>query len=462
MSEKNFDKKFSSSKFKIFIKRVVFSAHWQKPEMRRKYKSVQKILLMGRPKKYGTAAERVAAKRASDRRSSQKRAAGRYFRLVIPALAGYPADWTWQTPAIGELKSRVVDRIAAHERSRGLVEWCVAVQRHPGTGLPHLDMLLVYAKRVYNASNHYDYAFKHGDLTRYRTINAAILAYNRKQDPRPLGNLVVSRVLDRARVRTDLYEMMRAAMLQRPFKFDGVAWLRDRDLDVEAVRTNVFKTLRAIRLIQSDECNRRLRLKPGIREITADFIRERLTASEFETYQSWQGYQIIVDHLNQIPCWGGRRLHKTRNLLVVGRPDTGKTRLALEVEKHTAVYYKDVSNWFPAYTPDTYGLILWNEFGLRGLKYPKLLNFLEGTKMDLEYKGGSVLKTDNPLIYMTSNLRLSEHILSRFRTPELRAHAARNLSARVTEVVIPGHLDLFLLLKLIAPFQPSDAAAAAS
>ena len=406
---------------------------------------------MTRPRKYATAEQRRAAKTAQTKRSNRRHArlTGRYFRLVIPAISQYGVDWTYDTPAVKLLRSTTVDLLVANERSRGLQEYLVAVERHPGSGKLHLDLMLVYSKTVFNASNRYDYLVKHGDLTRYRTVNAAILDYGRKQDPSPLGNMDAARIVCKARVKTELYSMMERAMLERPFKFDAIEWLADNGLMAAAARTNVYKTIRLVRDLQSRECNRRLTLRPGIRQITAELVRERLTAEELRVYHSWPGYATIVDHLNQRSRWGGSRPHKTPNLLVVGRPNTGKTRLALEVERYTAVYYKDVSCWFPAYRPGVYRMVLWNEFSLKGLAYPKLLNYLEGAKMDLEYKGGSVLRTDNPLVYMTSNMRLDEHICGRFKSASNRTLARRNLAARITEVVIPDGRDLFLLLKLI-------------
>ena len=408
---------------------------------------------MPRPKKYHSEQQRRAAKaaqtRASAIRCKKNNLRGRYFRLVVPALRGYQPDWKWQSERIRELRGHAVDLLTAHERSRGLERYLVAVQRHRGSGLPHLDALLVYSKKVQNCLTHYDYLVKHGDLTRYRTINAAILDYGRKEDPSPLGNLDTGQVVAESRVRTELYTMMQQAMLRDPFTFNAHEWLAVNGLTAAAVRTNVFKTIRMVRQRQQIECSSRLAMHPGICQITSELVRQRLSSSELQAYRSWQGYATIVDHINQISRWGCHRPHKTRNLLIVGRPDTGKTRLALEIQRHTAVYYKDVSNWFPSYRNGVYRMVLWNQFSLRGLAYPKLLNYLEGAKMDLEYKGGSVLRTDNQLVYMTSNMTLQRHICGRFKSADNRALARRNLRARVTEVVIPDGHDLFLLLKLI-------------
>ena len=405
----------------------------------------------GRPKKYHSEVQRLAAIRHTQRISQKKlkRVIGRYFRLVIPALAEYGTDWSYVTPRIVQLREYVVDMLVAREQKRGLSEYLVAVERHPGSRLAHLDILLVYNVKIYNTSKTYDYVLKHGDLTRYRTVNAAILDYGRKQDPTPLGNLNTARVITQSRVKTELYEMMQAAMLKDPFKYQPITWLFNNKLMASAARTNVYKTIRLIKDLQKYECNRRLIERSGFQVITPQLIAQCLTAQQLEMYRSWPGYQVIVDHLNQICQYRCQRPHKMPHLLIVGRPNTGKTRLALEIERCTAVYYKGVSNWFPAYRPGVYPMVLWNEFNLRSMPYPDLLNFLQGAKMDLQYKGGSVLKTDNQLVYMTSNMRLNAHICGRFSSEQNRKLARANLGARITEVVIPDNLDLFVLLKLI-------------
>ena len=413
---------------------------------------------MPRPKKYKTEIQRLTARKAQIKRSNKKRIIGRYWRLVIPALDKYGSDWTYQTPSIKLLRAATVDLLVAREKSRGLDSYLVAVERHPGSGCPHLDIVLTYSKKIFNTPGRYDYLIKHGDLTKYRTLNSAILEYGQKQDPEPLGPLstdsAVWTAVMKSRVKSDLYEMMKQAMLSLPDpgRFNPHQWLHNKNLDIVAVKTNVYKVIRMVRDQQIRACNSILASKPGIRMITDQMIKSHLTPAEVAKYHSWAGYSTIITYLNQIPTFGYNRPHKTRNLLIVGRPNTGKTALALQIQKHTAVYYKDVSNWFPSYRPEVYKMVLWNEFSIKGLAYPKLLNYLEGTKMDLEYKGGSVLKTDNQLVYMTSNLTLWRHVSSRFRDPEDRQTAMSNLRARICEVIIPDNLDLFLLLKLIKPF----------
>ena len=71
--------------------------------------------------------------------------------------------------------------------------------------------------------------------------------------------------------------------------------------------------------------------------------------------------------------------------------------------------------------------------------------------MDLQYKGGSSLRRNNQLVILTSNMHLTHHIYLKFKDKEQIDHALQNLYVRIEELLIPAHLDLFLLIKLILP-----------
>jgi hypothetical protein len=187
-------------------------------------------------------------------------------------------------------------------------------------------------------------------------------------------------------------------------------------------------------------------------------VRARLTPEEFVEFHSWPGYQRIVDCLNEIGKYRSARPFKSRQLLLVGPPNIGKTSLINKLQQFVAVYPMGVSNWFPRYRAYSYQVIAWNEFRLNLMPYTQLLQFLEGSMMDLEYKGGSTLKADNPLIIMTSNLSLRQHLWQKFKhEPALLKTAAQSLPARVEQVQVPPLKDLFLLQKLIVSVSEVDA-----
>lgn len=382
---------------------------------------------------------------------------GKYWRIVIPHLDSYPRCPPRDHEGLQQLKCEVLDRLYERELKRGLVYWCVVWQTHPGTGYAHLDILLGYSKKVQNTYRRYDYLLKHGDLTRYRTLNKAIIEYGHKQDQKPLTNITsISGLLLEQSVKNDIYATLQKAMLEKPFDFQAHRWLNANDLGRAASGTNWPKNIRLIRKKQEAVCNAIFRNKPGIRKITRAWIESRLSAGELVEYDSWNGYQIIVDHLNQIPQWGCNRPHKTSNLFVTGPPNTGKTTLAMHLEKHCATYPLGTKGgWFPSFTAGVYHLMVWDEFNLHTLPYDHLLKLLEGRPMELPIKGGHAKRFDNQLIYMNSNLTLNALINRRFKKTTLRNISRTNLAPRITEVQIPKNRDLFLLLKLITPAEKS-------
>lgn len=383
------------------------------------------------------------------KKESAKRLSGRYWRLVIPALSGYGKTPNLNMTGLSRLKAQTVDLIQANQRSRGLQYYLVACQTHGGTGLPHLDIILIYTRSVKNRQTWYDYLIKHGDLTRYRTVNMSILDYGRKQDPAPLGNLNTKRILLESKSRTDLYSMMEEAMIKTPFKFVARDWISRNSL-WGSTGSGVYRDIRKIQDYQNSYCNDLLRKKPGIATITRQLIEKTLSPDELSTYDSWDGYQTIVDHINQISKWGYIRPHKTSNLLLVGPPNTGKTTLAKALEKWCSAYPLGApGGWFPAYRDGTYSMLTWDQFNLSTYKYQNLLKLLEGRPMKLPQKGGHVPRADNQLIYMTSNLPLDYHIRRSTRDVSLWQIRRLNLSPRIIEVVIPEGRDLFLLLNLI-------------
>ena len=373
----------------------------------------------------------------------------KFFRLVIPRLQQF-RDASHATRR--DLRQRVVDLLVERQKPRGLTHWTVALETH-ASGLPHLGILLGYAESIKNSPVRYDYVLKHGDLTHYRRLNRAILEYGRKQDrglintfPEDTVAFLEATQRDR-QLKKDPYAFLQSVMLRDPLHFNLSDYCLEAGISTKIRGWSGIKG--KLRGIQVAAANRQLSNRPGFVPITRQLIQSRLTPRQLVTYDSWGGYAVIVDHLNQVPTHGYHRPHKTRNLFVVGRPNTGKTTLALAVRACTAVYPMGVHNWFPSYRSEVYPLILWNEFNLRTMPYPQLLNFLEGLPIDLQYKGGSVLKYGNQLIYATSNLSLAGHINSRFRQESSRALARDNLAARITEVVVPPGLGLFLLCRLI-------------
>ena len=411
------------------------------------------------------------------------------YRLVISNITGYgvfqPLPKSSKRapnlcPALDVLKRQVLDYLLAQESKRKIkpINWSIAWQIHPGSGLPHLDILLVFQRNVKFYHTSFDYLIKdlkiqqseptesftpgHVWITPYssKKLNKAILDYGSKEDPTVLTNLtqvVKSQIVQLNLLKADPYSYLYDRMKEDPLHFNLQEYVQKNQLSKYISGWSSIKS--KLKDMQVAAANLALKQKPGFKYIDRALIESNLTSEELKIYDSWSGYQTIVDYLNQIVTLGGKRQLKTLNLLITGPASIGKTSLFHNpnhrsqracVEDFCSVYPMGMTTWFPQYRSGVYKLILWNQAKLTSYPYDLLLKFLEGSFVDLPTKGGIAPKRDNPLIIMTSNLTLQQMIKLKFNYSEqLRALARNNLAVRVHNVVVPKNYDLFLLQKLL-------------
>jgi hypothetical protein len=245
-------------------------------------------------------------------------------------------------------------------------------------------------------------------------------------------------------------------MLKDPFHFDVHRWLADNDLDVAISRTNWSKVISLLRKQQQAECYKLLHNFPRLKEITRRHIEQVLNKEQLSLYDSWSGYQVIVDKINEMIRYGPFRPFRSTNLYICGPTLTGKTMFVQHLRKFIPVYSFGLSKWFPRYRDGVYSMMSWQEFRLSTFPYNDLLQHLDGSEIQLQWKGGSIVKRDNPLVYMTSNLTLDQHLIHRFhKSPAFLEAARQNLPPRLVQVVIPPGYSLDLLFGLLAPAQVS-------
>ena len=366
---------------------------------------------------------------------------------MVPRLD--PAVWDRKEA----YKAELLDRLLASKTARkGVRYYSLAIESH-ADGAPHLDLLLVFQKRVAMRPTELDFLCeKHGDLTRYRTLNHAILAYGSKEDT-PLGNLgLADRVLQQVAVKRDAYVFLQPFMKEDPFRFDLLEFVTERGLMRHIRGWSSVKT--RIKDAQRGEACWALKKKPGLRLITPQLIEQRLTSQERKVFDSWEGYCKIVNYINQIHYFGGNRPFKSKQLFLVGPPNTGKTSLNRAIARSVATYQMGVSRWWPQYRDGVYSFFSWNQFRLGVMEYPNLLKLLDGTPMNLQKKGDHAPRGDNQLIIMNSNLSYRSHLRKKFRSwdDEMALKAAlKNFPARVEQLMIPEGVTLFLLQKLLVP-----------
>ena len=406
------------------------------------------------------------------------------YRLVIRNIQGYgtfqvlPKDIkrvTGVCPQLDALKQLVLGYLLQQQSKRTVkpVHWSIAWQTHKGSGLPHLDILIVFQKNITPVYTAFDYlikdlkiAQKHTDdqishghvwVTAYSPtkLNKAILDYGFKEDPSVITNLTLQTKQQLIRVNTlkaDPYRYLELQMDKDPLHFNVEQYVKKHDLYQYISSWSSIKT--KLKDSQVAAANLKLKQKSGFKLITKSLAKQALTQRQYRLYTSNVGiYGKIVDKINEIVSHKFDRPFKSKQLLLVGPANTGKTSLIRQIQKHIAVYHMDVSNWFPSYRDGVYPVIAWNEFKLKGgMSHTDLLKFLEGYPMDLQYKGGSSLRRDNQLIIMTSNMTLDQHIDFKFKDEKQRSLARDNLRVRIQQIILPAGVDLFILQKLLCPF----------
>ena len=411
------------------------------------------------------------------------------YRLVIRNIDGYgtflPAMPNTKRainicPQLDALKAQVLDCLLQKENKRTVRPryWSIAWEVHSGTGLPHLDILVAFEKNVKILHDGFDYLIKdlkiaqnytedqvnHGHVwvTPYspKKLNIAILEYGFKEDPAVITNMTEQTknvLIQENRIKADPYRYLELQMLKDPLHFNVEQYVRKHDLAQYISSWSSIKT--KLKDMQVAAANLKLKSKPGFKYINRAHIEACLSLSQLKVYDSWSGYQTIVDHLNQIPTYGYKRPLKTKNLLITGPASIGKTSLFhnpnhepehICIQDFCAVYHMGMSTWFPQYRSNVYHMILWNQAKLTSYSYDTILKLLEGSFLDLPTKGSVAPKRDNPLIVMTSNMTLQQMIQVKFGySKDLQAMAYKNLAVRVHNVVVPKGYNLFLLQKII-------------
>ena len=327
-------------------------------------------------------------------------------------------------------------------------------------GTPHFHVILVYEKRKQILhQDFFDYKTIHPNIQSMRNMKAA-LQYVYKEDSLPLTNMdiIQQKRAARAKDTSSLYQLLEEEMMKDPFNFNVFRYCLDHSITREIYKANYTKAVNLLKNVQQAYCNKLLTQKLGFKYIDRSLIQSKLSPQQLLTYDSWSGYQIIVDHLNIMVLERGFRQQKSLNLLITGPPSTGKSALVWQrnplpgrssIVSHCSVYPMGMKDWFPNYKSDVYHCIYWNQAKLTSYSYDVILQLLDGNPVMLPSKGGGHKKIDNPLVIMTSNMTLQQMIKQKFNYSEnLRSMARQNLAVRVQNVIVPEGYNLFLLQKL--------------
>ena len=329
------------------------------------------------------------------------------------------------------------------------------------SGQPHFHVILVYSKRKNITSpDYYDYLGIHPNIQIMKNMKAA-LQYVYKEDSSPLTNMDILQQKRAARAKdsSSLYELLQEQMRKDPFNFEVFKYCLDHNLSKQIYKANYSKAAHLLKKIQQAYCNKLLCNKIGFRFIDRALIEQNLTVSELQIYDSWKGYQTIVNYLNIMTTEKGNRQQKSMNLLITGPKSIGKSALIWQrnplqgrssIVSHCSVYPMGMKDWFPDYKSDIYHCIYWNQAKLTSYSFDIILQMLDGSPVMLPSKGGGHKKVDNPMIIMTSNMTLDQMIQQKFQyNKSYQQMASQNLSVRVQNVIVPKGYNLFILQKLL-------------
>ena len=350
---------------------------------------------------------------------------GRHFFLTVPHFEG--------------TLDGVIDAFKTHQPEWEYLRYAVVMETHTkdedkGT---HLHLYVGFPKTTSVKLDRFDYLGKHGKLERVRDY-ASVLKYMTKEN-RPRANFdyiedIMRKDFPRA-VEILLSQGLHIRQIYRTYS------------SIVASK-NWGGYLRYLSFQKESEKITFQLEKPGLRMITSELIKARLSDQEYDLFYSSDIYQRIVDKVNDIVVYGCNRPHKAKALFLTGPPNTGKTTFTLALQRRVATFTFPDDGWWQGYQSDVFKMIQWDQLDLRAFSYPKLLKFLQGLRMDLPIKGSHITRCDNPLIITSSNLSLEEHICSRFSSQKNREHSRANLRARIDEVNV-GSQPIFFLIKLL-------------
>ena len=362
---------------------------------------------------------------------------GRHFFLTVPHFESAGAGA--QTA-----QDLILRRLKANQPQWQYLRWALVLETHTkdadkGT---HLHLYVGFPRRCRVKLDRFDYLGKHGKLQTVRSYSSVLKYMTKEARPRANFDYVedimqkdfpraVDILLGQGWTMREIYKQYRNTVANKNWQ----GYLRFSHYLHESAK------------IQAEID------KLGIRMITPELIKARLSDQQYAEYHSKDIYSRIVDLINDTVRYGCNRPHKAKALLLVGQPNTGKTTLGRALQRRMATFTFPDDGWWQGYQSDVFKVIIWNELNLRRFPYPTLLKFLQGLRMDLPIKGSHVTRSDNPLILLTSNLTLEQHICKRFSSQQDRAYSRANLAVRIHQVNIGCNPIFFLEKLLVSPTQ---------
>lgn len=374
---------------------------------------------------------------------------GTNFRWVVPQIS--PEIWSKKQ----QFKINLLDVLLKSKTSKkGIKYYSIAIESH-ADGNPHLDMLIIFEKQTKIILNQLDFLCqKHGNLTRYRSLNQAILNYGSKQDT-PLTNLTnIQYILNEQDIKKDPVTFLMKEVDKDPFGFNFLDYCLNNYYFTTIQRWSYVKN--KIKDYQETSCNQILKSKPGIKFIDKELIQSTLTKDQQELYYKHSFYQTIVNYLNDISKYGWNRPCTSKQLYISGKSRIGKSYLIRTLSQYTSTYPVGTQNWFPKFQNFTYKAMIWDEPDFKMMSKEQILQLFDGDPFNLPYKGGSILKRDNQLWIMCSNKNLEQqfydtgyNINKDTLTGIYLNEQVIALRNRIEQIIIPDGFNLEIIRKLL-------------
>lgn len=312
-----------------------------------------------------------------------------------------------------ESNSTLTDIINLIKTKEKNIKYILVSQESHKDGSTHYHIYLNYSiKKNIQSAKYYNYIFnKHGDYQKVKHIKSTINYIKKDGDFQEWGIIPTSK--------NDIFKDILLDIKEGHITADKV--IEEDKLEITELFNKIGNLDRFERRIKQQQYDALQRSKEKIKDIDLDLFND-----DFLEIMTFIKYNL-----------NNRKFKSPMLHIWSSDTDTGKTSILNYLHKRTSTYLWPDDTWFQHYSNNLYQFILWDEFNLYGWKIPFLSKFFAGNPMSLPVKGGHAYKHDNPLIIMTSNQPLVEHIDRKYYTMGKKINeslAVKVLSTRIKEI----------------------------
>lgn len=333
---------------------------------------------------------------------------------------------------------------------KGLKDYALVLETHTKDEEKgqHLHIYIEFEERREISPNHFDFLGKHGNLQRVKS-EIATLQYMQKENDIIASFDVIERFIAKAKTAYDIKKIIFDLIVFRdwqPSQINNKFGNRVTQINI----LQLFKIAKQAKIDLAEQSKFEWMKSNRIRKITREIIEKRLTPDELGLFNSFPIYQELIDVVNRLLVKGNAHDHKQCTIALVGKPSIGKSTFANQLAKHFSTYFFPLDNWHQGeYINGIYELWIWHEWDFRIISKSDFLLLTEGEKCDLRVKFAKTVKTDRPLLILTSNQKFEDQCKAKFvRKLDLQSSCIEALKVRIQEFDF-GSLPLHFLTKLL-------------